>query len=147
MWESERIPESWKQRIIIKIPKVLALIILSRIEPKIEKTIREEQAGFRKQRECIDYSNTLRLFVEQSIEWKSPLYITFVDFERSFDTVRREAIRKALTSRGIPQKISKLIQALYKDAEVRVLHNGKLSELLRIEAGVVQGCPLSPYST
>ncbi|XP_055383684.1 uncharacterized protein LOC129613579 [Condylostylus longicornis] len=96
VWEDEIIPTSWKQGIIVKLPKrgdlrecsnwrgitvqnsvnkVLALVILARIEDKLEETLREEQAGFRRQRGCIDQSNTLRLIVEQSVEWRSPLFI------------------------------------------------------------------------
>lgn len=95
-------------------------------------------------RGCIDQSNTLRLIVEQSYEWKAPLYITFIDFERAFDALKREAIWKALANRRIPHKIIRLIKELYNNIETRILHSGSLSEPVRIKHGVKQGCPLSP---
>ncbi|XP_055389805.1 uncharacterized protein LOC129618814 [Condylostylus longicornis] len=71
VWNSERMPDIWKQGIIVKLPKkgdlrecsnwrgitilnvlnkVLANIILGRISSKIEESLREEQSGFRKKR-------------------------------------------------------------------------------------------------
>ncbi|XP_055381355.1 leishmanolysin-like peptidase [Condylostylus longicornis] len=165
VWEDEIIPTSWKQGIIVKLPKkgdlrecsnwrgitvqnsvnkVLALVILARIEDKLEETLREEQAGFRRQRGCIDQSNTLRLIVEQLVERRSPLFITFVDFERAFDTVRRASIWGALANRGVPQKIIKIIRALYDESEVRILHNNELSDPFEIETGVIHGVHTEP---
>ena len=47
----------------------------------IDLKLRDEQAGFRKERSCIDQIATLRIIVEQTIEWQAPLYICFVDRE------------------------------------------------------------------
>lgn len=165
IWNTENITSEWKRGIIVKLPKkgdlteccnwrgitilnavtkILALIILSRIERQIEDHMREEQAGFRRNRGCTDQTNTLRIILEQSAEWNAPLFITFVDFERAFDTIDRSAIWTALTQKGIPSKLVRIIKALYSDAETSILHNGCLSSPLRIEVGVKQGCPLSP---
>ena len=69
--------------------KVFFKVILSRIEGDIDRKIREEQAGFRKDRVCIDQIFTLRNIIEQCIEWNSPLLITFIDFKKAFDSVNR----------------------------------------------------------
>ena len=44
----------------------------------------------------------------------------------------------------MPQKILKLIQAMYLEFKCRVLHNGKFSDAFEIATGVRQGCILSP---
>lgn len=165
IWTEEKIPNSWKQGLIIKLPKkgdltecenwrgitilncamkILASIIHSRIVDLIETQLRDEQAGFRRGRGCIDNSNTLRQIVEQSVEWNSKLYIAFIDFKRAFDTISRPAIWNALRAKGIPDKIVKLIIAMYDGAETHVLHNGQLSATISTTTGVKQGCPLSP---
>ena len=62
--------------------KVLNRIILERLKEEVDDRLRDEQAGFRKERSCTDHIATLKIIVEQSLEWKSPAYVTFVDNER-----------------------------------------------------------------
>jgi hypothetical protein len=45
---------------------------------------------------------------------------------------------------GLPGKIIRLIQEMYKNYTCQVEHNGKLSETMIVESGVKQGCLLSP---
>ena len=103
-------------------------IIMKRIEPHIGNTLRNEQAGFRANRSCIDQSNTLRLIVEQSNEFNSPLYLLFVDFEKAFDSINRNSIWQSLMQRQVPGKIVRIIKALYEEAACCVQHNNRLSE-------------------
>ena len=67
---------------LLSIPrKVLTLVILSPMKVAVDEVLRDEQTGFRKDRSSTDKIATLRIiFVEQSIEWSSPLYLLFVDF-------------------------------------------------------------------
>lgn len=165
IWAEEQLPNEWTKGIIIKLPKkgdlrycnnwrgitllntlnkALAMIVLERISEHVEQNMRREQAGFRSGRSCVDQSNTLRIIMEQAVEWNTPLYVVFIDFERAFDTLQREFIWRALRKKGIPNKIINVIKALYSNAKTSVLHNGQLSEEFEIEYGVRQGCPLSP---
>ena len=58
----------------------------------VDNLLRDEQAGFRKNRSCADNIATLRIIIEQSLEWNSPLYINLIDYEKAFDSVHREAL-------------------------------------------------------
>ena len=60
--------------------KVFNRVILNRIKDAVDNTLRDEQAGFRKNRSCTDQIAALRIIIEQSREWKSPL-INFIDFD------------------------------------------------------------------
>ncbi|XP_055374512.1 uncharacterized protein LOC129607508 [Condylostylus longicornis] len=128
---------------------ITAELLQNRLREKLEETIREEQAGFRPHRSCVDQSNTLRIIVEQSIEYRTPLYMLFIDYKKAFDTIMRDAIWKALKDRGTPDKIIRLIQALYEEAELAVLHRGKISESFTTQSGVKQekGHNLESHST
>lgn len=106
--------------------------------------LRHEQNGFRPNRSCVDHINTLRIIVEQSVEWRSPLFLLFVDFERAFDTIHRDAIWKALYNVGVPEKIINLIRELYCGASCSVRFKGICSNKFQINVGVRQGCVLSP---
>ena len=61
--------------------KVLNRIMLERLKVEVGKRLRDEQAGFRKDRSCRDQIATLRIILEPSLEWNSPVYVTFVDYD------------------------------------------------------------------
>jgi hypothetical protein len=46
---------------------------------------------------------------------------------------------------GVPEKMIQLIKALYEGFECAVIHEGKLSAYIQVEAGVKQGCLLSGH--
>ena len=48
----------------------------------VDKTLRDEKSGFRPNRSCTDQIATLRIIVEQSVEWQSFLYINFIDLKK-----------------------------------------------------------------
>lgn len=164
VWVNKRIPERWKDGVIITIPKkgdlsqcinwrgitllntiekLLAIVISNRLAPVLDELLRPNQAGFRKGRSCTDQINTLRIIIEQSVEWRTSLYILFVDFERAFDSLDRNAIWSALANLGVPDHIIQLIQELYSGASCRVRHLGAEGEAFSINTGVRQGCVLS----
>jgi len=116
VWNSGQIPNEWKQGLIIKLPKkgdltecsnwrgitlrntigkILAIIIHNRLKEELEPKMRPEQAGFRSNKACADHINTLRIIVEQSIEFCAPLQLVFIDFQQAFDTLARNAIWQA----------------------------------------------------
>jgi len=106
--------------------------------------LRREQAGFRPNRSCIDQINTLRIIIEQCIEWSSRLYAVFIDFEKAFDSVNREAMWKEVKNYGVPKQLIDLIKETYQGYMCRVVHEGCVSEPFPVRAGVKQGCILSP---
>jgi len=165
IWEAERVPSEWKHGYLVKLPKkgdlglcnnwpgimllsipskVFCRIILDRLKDALDKQLRCNQAGFRKDRSCTDHIATLRIITEQSKEWQTPLYLNFIDFEKVFDSVDRNVISQLMHHYGIPQKFIKLIQDLYDSSSCQVIHNGKLSESFEMSTGVRQGCLLSP---
>jgi hypothetical protein len=102
-WQSGQIPKDWKHGLNIKLPKkgdltecsnwrgitllniigkILATIIYNRRKEELEPKMRPEQAGFRSNRACVDHINTLRITVEQTVEFGSPLQLVFIDFQR-----------------------------------------------------------------
>ena len=65
--------QNWRGIQLLSVPsKIFTRIILERIKEAVDNTVRKEQAGFRKNRSCIDHITTLRIIVEQSLEWQSP---------------------------------------------------------------------------
>lgn len=106
IWEEENIPFEWKEGCIFKMPKkgdlsncanyreitllsipgkVFYRIVLDRMKDVVDPQLRDQRAGFRKDRSCIDQIATLRIILEQSLEWNSPLYVNFIDYKKAFD--------------------------------------------------------------
>ncbi|KAI0228799.1 hypothetical protein LSAT2_020751 [Lamellibrachia satsuma] len=104
-----------------------------------------EQSLEWKERSCTDHIATLRVTIEQSVEWNSPLYITFVDFEKAFDSIDHIALWKLFAHYGIPKKIIRLIHTTYEPSTCQVVYNGSLTEPFSILSGVRQECLLSPF--
>ncbi|KAK3740237.1 hypothetical protein RRG08_054258 [Elysia crispata] len=166
IWTEEKYPNDWEEGHLVKIPKngdlsncnnyrgitllsipgkVFTRILLERIKEAVDGQLRDNQAGFRKNRSCTDQIVALRIIVEQSIEWNSPLLVNFIDFEKAFDSIDRDTLWKLLRHYGIPPKIVTLIQKMYDGTSCKVLHEGRLTDSFEIKTGVRQGCLLSPF--
>ena len=126
IWETNEIPDNWKEGYLIKLPKkgdltefknwrgimvlstagkVLHRIILERLKAEVDDRLRDEQAGLQKERSCTDHIATLRVIVEQSLEWNSPVFMTFEDYEKAFDSIDRVVLWKLLRHYGIPSPL------------------------------------------
>ncbi|VDP24398.1 unnamed protein product [Schistosoma margrebowiei] len=88
---------------------------------------------------------TRRIIVEQSTEWTSSLYIKFIDYEKTFDSVDRTTLWKHLRHYGVPQKIVNIIQGSYDGLYCKIVHGGQLTKSFEVKTGVRQGCLLSPF--
>ena len=92
-----------------------------------------------------DQITTPRIIVEQSIEWNSPLYVNFVDYEKAFDSLDRESLWKLLRHYGVPMKVDNLIPNSYEGLSCRMVYKERSTEKFEVKTGVRQGCPLSPF--
>ena len=90
----------------------------------MEQHLRKEQARFCKHHSCVDLINTLRIILEQSIKWHAILYVTFIDFENVFNSVKTEIMWLMLHEYGIPQKIIQIIKILYDEFKCKMSHEG-----------------------
>jgi hypothetical protein len=167
IWDEEEIPDEWRQGLIIKLPKkgdlgdcnnwrgitllsltskIFSKIILNRLRKGVDNKLRQEQAGFRRGKSCVDQVFTLRQILEQSAEWNTTVYTGFIDFQKAFDSLHRDSLWKIMRSYGIPSKLVTIVKLLYKDFRAAVVcENNQLSESFPINTGVKQGCILSPF--
>ena len=78
----------------------------------MDRVLRDEQTGFRQERSCTDQIATFRIIIEQTIEWQTSLYLTFIEFEKAFDSINHQILWSILRQYGIPEKIIAIIQQL-----------------------------------
>ena len=115
------------------------------MKDSVDAQLRDQQAGFRKDRSRIDQIATLRIIVEQSTEWNSSLYINFIDYEKAFDRVDRMTLWRLLRHYGVPEKIVNIIQNSYDGLNCQIVYGGQITDSFEVKTGVRQGCLLSPF--
>lgn len=93
---------------------------------------------------CVDQVNTLRIITEQSTEFSITLYLLSIDFRRTFDTLKHEAIWRCLHEIGVTFKIINIVKEMYNNSICKVMHRGKTSSSMQIKNGLRQGCVLFP---
>ena len=73
-----------------------------------------------------------------------PLYMAFIDLEKTFDRVPRDVIWWAMRKLGIDEWLVRLVQSMYKYVRSRVRVGDGYSEEFGVGVGVHQGSVLSP---
>ncbi|XP_048002484.1 uncharacterized protein LOC125239065 [Leguminivora glycinivorella] len=73
--------------LLSQVYKVFSRIITSRISRRLDEYQPKEQAGFRSGYSTVDHIFTVRQVIQKSLEYKLPLHLAFVDYEKAFDTV------------------------------------------------------------
>src|ERR1700733_9396815 len=112
---------------LLSIPgKVLASVILRRIQEAVDDILRQHQAGFRRNRSCNDQIFTLRQIIEKCVAGNTNVLINFIDFQKAFDSIQRPTVWNILRQYGIPEKIIDIIKGKYKDSRCTVRVEGNL---------------------
>lgn len=110
--------------------------------------IREEQAGFRQGYATIDHIFTLFSMVQKQFQMNRKLYVAFVDFQKAFDSINREALWNVLKRTGLSphSNLFKSITSIYHTVKsaVRFKNPNSTGRLFDSTLGVKQGCVLSP---
>ena len=166
VYKERKAPSQWTSSLIVPIPKkgnlelmtnfrgislmsiaakVYNRVLLNRIRIPIDAKLRKNQAGFRTGRSCIQQIHILRRIMEGANYQKIPLYITFVDFMKAFDSIDREIMFSILRHYGIPEKIVEAVRVLYTNSTSRVFVEGEISDPFKITTGVLQGDVLAPF--
>ena len=166
IWREEKIPNDWKDGHLIKLPKkgdlsnccnyrgitllsipgkVFNRILLERMKDTLDGALRENQACFCKNRSCVDQIAALRIVVEQSEEWSSPLLVNFIDYEGAFDSVNRGTLWGLMRHCGIPERLVDLVKSSYDVTYCQVFHEGQLTDRFEIGTGVRKGVFSPPF--
>ena len=165
IWKNESIPSSWSCSVLIPIfkkgspseccnyrgislldigLKILESVLLNRFKDIREQHMRENQAGFRSGRGCVDQIFTLRLILSNRHEFLQPSIVTFVDFKSAFDSISRDSLWNIMFNKGIPQKLINVFKGIYAKTSATVHVYNDNSEPFDILSGVRQGAIASP---
>jgi hypothetical protein len=125
IWNKEKLPEKWKESIILPIykkgdktdcnnyrgislsptmHKILSSILLSRLIPYAEEIIGVRQCGFRRNRSTTDHMFFIRQILEKKWEYNEAVHQLFIDFKKAHDSVKREVLYNILIEYGITKR-------------------------------------------
>ena len=125
--------------------KILARILLNRLNNHLEDGhLPESQCGFRAGRGTADMIFAARQLQEKCIEQNVPLFSTFIDLTKAFDTVSREGLWQIMSKFGCPETFIAIVREFHDGMQVSVQDNGDHSEPFNVTNGVKQGCVLAP---
>jgi hypothetical protein len=113
---------------------------------KTEQLTFECQNGFRKGRTCINGIFTLKILIERRREFNLETHMAFLDFEKAFDMVKRSLLFKILQEKNIPNLLLQNIMEIYKNNEIKVKLNSKVTDTKQINRVVKTGMPSVPYA-
>ncbi|VDP63068.1 unnamed protein product [Schistosoma mattheei] len=97
-------------------------VLLNRTKGSVDAQLRDQQAGFCKDRSYTDQITTVRIIVEQSTEWDSSLYINFIHYEKAFDSVNTTTSWRPLRQYGVPEIID-IIRNSYDGLNCRLVRS------------------------
>ena len=81
--------------------KLFTKIITTRLENKLDENQPREQAGFRSKYSTTDHIHAINQLKEKCREYNIPLCVSFVDYEKAFNSVQTQAILTSLQEQGI----------------------------------------------
>ena len=164
---NEKVPNDWMRAIIVPIykgkgdrsdcrnyrgisllsipGKVYGRILIEKVRSMTEGLIGEEQCGFRSGRGCVDQVFVLKQMSEKCVDKNKSLYVAYMDLEKAYDRIDREAMWRVLGMYGINGQLMKAVQSLYEKSEACVRVCREEGEWFEVGVGLRQGCVMSPW--
>ncbi|XP_062717045.1 uncharacterized protein LOC134292171 [Aedes albopictus] len=164
IWETEQLPEEWKEGVICPIHKkgdhlecenfraitilnaaykVLSQIIFRRLSPKTNEFVGSYQAGFIDGRSTTDQIFTVRQILQKCREYQVPTHHPFIDFKAAYDSIDRAELWRIMDENGFPGKLTRLIKATMDGVQNCVRVSDELSSSFVSRRGLRQGDGLS----
>lgn len=126
--------------------KVLSIITLNRLSPKLDPFIGQYQSGFRHGRSTTEVVWCKRWLTSLVTLYALDIHITDIDLSHAFDTVDRSLLIQRLSRKpGVTEDDVRLVAYLLADTRLQVRIDNELSEAFTSNLGTPQGDGLSPF--
>ena len=149
------IPKKGKKRILLKNwrpisllnidYKILTKCLAHRLHSVLPSIINTDQSGFLKDRYIGENIRTVADILDYTSLKQKPGIILLLDFEKAFDTIRWSFIIDSLKWFNFGPEFIQWIKVIYTDIESTVLNYGHTTGFFKLQRGIRQGCPISPY--
>ena len=125
--------------------KIATKAIANRFKQVLPNLIDNDQTGFLKGRFIGENICLIDSIIKFTAAKNIPGLLLFLDFEKAFDTVEWSFLHKTLHHYNFGPSAIQWIKLFYHNTGSCILNNGWSSDFFKLERGVRQGCPLSPY--
>ena len=127
------------------ISKLYSSILNRRLQSFLEKNkiLAEEQNGFRASRSCVDHLLVLCSILRNRKSLGLSTFLSFIDFQKAFDSVDRTLLFFKLSKIGVSGKFYNAIAAMYSNPKAKVLLNEYETDFFDCPVGVKQGDSIS----
>jgi hypothetical protein len=163
-WRTETVPATWRIAQLLSIykkydptlPKNYRLIFVEEhlykafqhfiklhLDDHFEQLAPEFSNGFRCGRGCPDALFILKTVLRKRKEHGIASWLLLLDIKAAFDTVPRDLLWECLKRCGVPTKLIRMLQAMYKNRTAEMAIDGATS-IMEVEGGTCQGALLAP---
>jgi hypothetical protein len=124
--------------------RLLARVLATRLGPALAPAIEAAQTAFLQGRQIGENILFLQLLPDLLRGEGRSAAVAFLDFQKAYDTVSRPFLFAAMEAMGAGEGLLRWVQLLLADTRAAADVNGWVSTPVSSDAGVRQGCPLSP---
>ena len=121
--------------------KILSKIMDERLKPILDDILHNSQFA-KKGKSIKDMNNLIRDIVDDMEDQSVDSFLLQVDFRKAFDSISHEFLNKCLKKMGFTDNFIQMLYAFDRNATSRLLINGHLSKIFKLECGARQGDPL-----
>ena len=125
--------------------KIIAKALSNRLTKILPFIIEDDQTGYVSGRFIGCNIRLIEDILSQTTKLNIAGILLTIDFEKAFDSIRWDFIRKTLRNFNFGDRFISYISTLYNQITTTVINNGHISSWFNPKRGVRQGCPLSPY--
>ena len=125
--------------------KVYGRILIDRIRNGTDGIFGEEQCRFRRGRECVDQIFTARDVSEKYTSKGKDVYWAFMDLEKAYDRIDREALWTVLQGYGVRGAVLQAVKSFYVGSRACVRVGNEVSRWFEVKTGLRQGCVMSSW--
>ena len=124
--------------------KIIAKSYANRLKQVIGNLVGKNQRGFIPGRDI--RSNIMESILALEIAKRKKLSGAMIlwDFEKAFDRLDREFLWSTMEQTQMGTEFIKSIQLLHWNSQATILVNGYFTNIIKVESGVRQGCPIAP---
>ena len=168
VWESGVFPPSWREALIIPIPKpgkdtrnpnnyrpiALTSCLCKTMERMVNARLNyclendnifsKEQCGFRKGRSTTDHLVRFETFIREAFAQDKHVVAVFFDLEKAYDTTWKRGILNNLHELGFRGRLANFIEGFLQNRTFKVRAGSAYSDSHKQDMGVPQGSILSP---
>ncbi|GJX32886.1 putative RNA-directed DNA polymerase [Tanacetum coccineum] len=125
--------------------KIIAKVLANRLQQVVHSVVSEVQTAYIRGRQIIDGPLMVNEIISWATKHKERFFLLKVDFEKAFDSIDWNFLDHTMMQMGFSQKWRTWIKGCLNSAYASVLVNGSPTKEFKIERGLRQGDPLSPF--